>query len=198
MSLNAPPEWTKEVTLRDGTMVLLRLEVASDIEMVWGMDSTLSRESLRFLPSGFTREMVEGWLKNIDYEAILPIVAVVDEPQGERIVGSATLTFSKHPVFRHRAEFGINVHDDYQNRGLGTLLTKHIIEIARVKGIRKIMLMVVTENERAIRVYRNCGFEVEGRLRMEHYHTLTGEYGDDYRMAIILSSHPSILWGAFF
>jgi putative acetyltransferase len=186
MSLSAPPEWTKKVTLGDGTKVILRPEVASDLEMVWEMQSTLSQESLRFLPSGFTREMVEGWFKNIDYEAVLPVVAIVDEPQGERIIGSATLMFSKNPVFRHRAEFGINIHDDYQNRGLGTLLTKHMIGIARAKGIRKVTLMVVTDNERAIRVYRNCGFEVEGRLRLEHLHTLTGEYGDDYRMAVTL------------
>jgi hypothetical protein len=56
MSLNAPPEWTREVTLRDGAKVLLRPEVASGLEMVWEMQSTLSRESRRFLASGFTRD----------------------------------------------------------------------------------------------------------------------------------------------
>lgn len=78
------------------------------------------------------------------------------------------------------------MHDDYQNRGLGTSMTKHMIEIARSKALKKIYLTVVTENRRAIRVYETCGFKIEGKLEKDHYNYMTGEYGDDYIMALLL------------
>jgi hypothetical protein len=43
------------------------------------MFSTLSEETLEFLPIPFNRERVEGWFKNIDYEQPLPILGFVDE-----------------------------------------------------------------------------------------------------------------------
>ena len=65
-------------------------------------------------------------------------------------------------------------------------MTRHMIEIARSKGLKKISLTVVTENRRAIRVYEKCGFKVEGRLEKDHYNYITGDYGDDYIMALLL------------
>jgi RimJ/RimL family protein N-acetyltransferase len=182
-----PEEWTKRVRLKDGTSVLLRPEVPTDLEMLWKMYSTLSDKSLKFLPNPFTRERVESWIENLNYDRVLPILAVVEENSKEKIVAGATLAFSQVEVFKHKAEFGITVHDDYQDRGLGTALTKHMIEIARSKGLKKISLTVVTENSRAIRVYEKCGFRIEGRLEKDHYNYITGEYGDDYIMALFLS-----------
>lgn len=179
--------WTRKVQLRDGTEVLLRPEVASDLEMLWDMYSTLSEDSLRFLPIPFTKERIESWIETLDYDKVLPIVAVVKEDaEDERIVAGATLAFQQVEAYRHKAEFGITVHDDYQNKGLGTAMTKHMIYIAQVKGLKKISLTVVTENHRAIRVYQRCDFRIEGRLEKAHYNYVTGDYGDDYLMALLL------------
>jgi len=124
---------------------------------------------------------------NIDYDELLPIVAVVEEPDSrQRIVALATLGFQQGVSRRHRAEFDIVVHDDYQGRGLGTILTQHMIELARKRGLRKVYLKTSTQNLRAIHVYEKMGFRIEGRLVMEHYHHLKQEYGDDFRMAILL------------
>ena len=177
--------WTKEVQLKDGTKVLLRPEVKTDLEMLWEMYSTLSKESLRFLLGPITRRRIEGWIEDLDYDKALPILAVVRNASGRDInVASATLSFSERDVFKHKAGFGIVVHDDYQDKGLGTLLTQHMIDIAREKGLKKVYLDVFTNNERAIHVYKKCGFKIEGLLEKEHYKD--GEYGDDYRMAILL------------
>lgn len=181
-----PNEWTKRVKLKDGTSILLRPELLTDLEMLWEMFSTLSVDSLMYLPKPITRDRVESWIENLDYDRTLPILAVVKEGSKERIVGSATLAFSTVEAFKHKAEFGITVHDDYQNRGLGTALTRHIVDIARLRGLKKISLTVVTENHRAIRVYEKCGFRMEGRLEKDHYNYITGEYGDDYLMALLL------------
>ncbi len=128
------PEWRKEVRLWDGTLVLFRPEVEEDLEMLRDMYSTLGEESMRFLPP-FRREIVEGWVENLDYDRVLPILATVVEPGGgERVVAAATLTFFPNELEKHKAEFGITVHDEYQDRGLGTELTRHMVEIARGGG----------------------------------------------------------------
>jgi len=150
------------------------------------MFSTLSVETLEFLPIPFSRERVEGWFKDIDYEKHLPILGFVDEGGKTRMVASSTLGFQSMELYHHRAEFGITIHDDYQGRGLGTTLTGYMIDIARERGIKKIDLTVVSHNKRAIRVYEKLGFEVEGHLKMNHFNHVLGEYCDEYKMGLLL------------
>ena len=164
--------------------VLLRPELATDTEMLWKMFSTLSKASLDNLVLAFTRERIEGWTSNIDYDEVLPILALIREGKTQRTVGSASLHFRSDAALKHRAELGITVHDDYQDRGLGRAMINHLLEIARKKGLKKLYLLVNTENARAIHVYEKSGFKIEARLRMERYQN--GKFGDEYRMAIFL------------
>ncbi len=179
-----PKEWEGKVVLRNGQRVFLRPELSSDTEMLWEMFSTLSKESLDNLVEPFTRERVEGWTSNIDYDKHLPILALVQEGKRERIIGSATLSFHSTEANRHKAELGITVHDDYQNLGLGTILINHLLNIARKKGLKKVYLLVNTSNSRAIHVYERCGFKIEARLEKEHL--LEGKLEDYFRMATFL------------
>lgn len=175
------------VILNDGSEAFLRPVTSQDLEMVWNMLSTLSKESLRFLPHPIIREEIEQLMTHVDYEVVLPIVTIIGNSESnQRIVAIATLTFQQGVARRHRAEFDIIVHDDYQGKGLGTILTQHMIDIARVKGLKKIHLKTDTKNLGAVHVYKKLGFIIEGQLTMEHYHYLRKEYGDDYRMAILL------------
>lgn len=177
--------WSKEIILRDGARLLLRAERKSDLEPLWEMYSTLSDESLENVPDRYTHELVEGWVTNLDYERSLPILAFeADNPS--RVVASAILHFSSREETRHKAEFGIVVHDEYQGRSLGTLLTKLMIDIGRKKGLKKISLSVYAHNERGVHVYEKCGYEVEGFMKKEHWHHLLKDYVDAYRMAILL------------
>jgi len=179
-----PKEFESTITLSDETKVLVRPELPTDTEMLWEMFSTLSPESLRFLVLPFTRERVERWTSSLNYDKALPILASVKEDGETRIVAAASLTFCEAEAFKHKAEFGITVHDRFQNKGLGTALTNYMIEIARKKGLRKVYLKVITENTRAIHVYEKCGFKVEARLKKENF--VNGKYYDDYAMSIFL------------
>ncbi|MEX3950695.1 GNAT family N-acetyltransferase [Paraburkholderia sp. EG287B] len=100
------------------------------------------------------------WIANVVSPAVI-IGALV----GETIVGEAEL----HPQKLRRAhvgEIGINVHDDWQRRGVGTLLMEQILDFAdNWLGLRRLQLHVYTDNAAAIALYRKCGFEVEARLR---------------------------------
>jgi len=179
-----PSEWETVFTAKNGEKVVFRPEQSGDTEMLWEMFSTLSEESASNLTPPFTRERVESWTSNINYDEVLAIVVIIEEKSEQRIIGSASLKFNQQEALKHKAELGITVHDNYQNMGIGTALLKHLITIARMKNLKKIYLHVSTANDRAINLYKKAGFKVEGKLCKESY--INGKYRDEYRMALLL------------
>ena len=83
----------------------------------------------------------------------------------------------------------INVHQDLQNKGLGTAMIKMIVDWARSEGIHRIELGVVAEHEMVIHVYEKLGYRTEGLLREAHY-GLDGKYHDRLIMGLLLK--PSL------
>lgn len=128
-----------------------------------------SKASLENLVLQFTRERIEGWTSNIDYDKALPILALIRKGKKQSIVGSASLRFHSADALKHAC---------------GTAMINHLLVIARKKGLKKVYLRVNIENARAIHVHEKCGFKIEARLRMERYQN--GKFGDEYRMAIFL------------
>lgn len=179
---NYPNEWTKKLELKNGLTIYLRPEHSSDTAMLWEMFSTLSKESLQYVVHPFTRERIEEWTNNIDYDKNLPILALIQEGKKRRVVGTASLSFHSLEAVKHKAGLGLTVHDDYQNQGIGTNMVKHLLEIAQTKELKKIYLRVDTMNERAIRVYEKCGFKIEAKLEKEDF--VDGQFRDDYQMVI--------------
>jgi putative acetyltransferase len=179
-----PNEWEMVFTAENGKKIKLRPEKSCDTEMLWKMFSTLSKESVSNLLPPFTRKRVESWTSNINYSEVLAIVAVIEEKGEQRIIGDASLKFNPQEVVKHKAELGITVHDDYQDMGIGTVLLNHMIDVARMKGLKKVWLQVSSNNTRAIYLYKKAGFEIEGKLSKESY--VNGKYRNEYRMAIFL------------
>ncbi|WP_127594353.1 GNAT family N-acetyltransferase [Paenibacillus lautus] len=86
---------------------------------------------------------------------------------------------------RHVLEMNIAVHPAYQRQGIGQRLIEAVKDMARVEGISKLRLRVLSSNPGAFSFYRNCGFQEEGRLIQEFY--VDGRYVDDILMCCFLS-----------
>ncbi|MGB9728714.1 MAG: ribosomal protein S18-alanine N-acetyltransferase [Thermoprotei archaeon] len=56
----------------------------------------------------------------------------------------------------------IAVLPEYRNRGIGSLLLKHLIDLVKIKGIGSIILEVKKDNRPAISVYEKFGFKIVG------------------------------------
>ncbi len=69
------------------------------------------------------------------------------------------------------------VHPLHRNRGIGSDLLKHFIEISSNFGANKVILEVRVNNSRTILFYKKRGFKVVDRL--EHFYT---DGQDGYRM----------------
>ncbi|AKG03496.1 spermidine acetyltransferase [Salimicrobium jeotgali] len=93
------------------------------------------------------------------------------------------------PVHRN-TEFGIMIDPVHQGNGHAGEVTKMMVDYAfRTLNLHKIHLIVATENEKAVHIYKKIGFEIEGEMK-EHYF-INGEYRDAYMMAILKHSYEN-------
>jgi ribosomal protein S18 acetylase RimI-like enzyme len=81
---------------------------------------------------------------------------------------------------------GLAVDPGHEGQGVGHALMEALIAEARARGGRRITLRVFGPNERAQRLYKRLGFEVEGVLRGE-FRVGDGDYVDDLCMALDLT-----------
>ncbi|MDQ6674399.1 MAG: GNAT family N-acetyltransferase [Chloroflexota bacterium] len=107
-----------------------------------------------------------------------PLVAVVEG----RVVGTLSLQIQQSARRRHCAEIGMAVHDDYQGQGIGSALMTAMLDLAdNWLGLRRIELIVYTDNAPAVRLYQKFGFVVEGTARQ--FALRNGSYLDAHYMA---------------
>ena len=55
--------------------------------------------------------------------------------------------------------------EKHRKAGVGTLLVKRLLSLARKKGLSFVTLEVRASNEKAISLYEKCGFKPEGRRK---------------------------------
>ncbi len=94
----------------------------------------------------------------------------------KQIVGVITLSGSNRRRIMHKGELGISVKKQFWGKGIGTALMEECLKIAKQKGFKKIQLEVMSNNDRAIALYKKFGFEVEGVKRKAVF--VDGEYID--------------------
>lgn len=101
----------------------------------------------------------------------------------DRVIGMLTVhTFPNRPRRRHAGAVGMGVHDDWQGKGVGTALLRAGVEMSdKWLNLTRLELEVYMDNEPAIRLYEQFGFEREGTLRQ--YAFRDGVYVDAYMMA---------------
>jgi len=95
-------------------------------------------------------EQRQQWLQSLLREK-LNLVALVQD----RVVGHAVL-LDMEPG--KTCEYLVFVHQEHQNRGIGTALTRTVRQLAKNMGYCLIWLTVESTNVRAIHVYEKAGF----------------------------------------
>jgi acetyltransferase len=92
----------------------------------------------------------------IDYDRVMALVAERTEPGGgSEIVGVGRLI---RVPGRAEGEFALLVADDWQRRGIGTVLLGDLVRIGRREGLRRITGDILESNTGMLRVSRRLGF----------------------------------------
>ncbi|MEO7057630.1 MAG: GNAT family N-acetyltransferase [Caldimonas sp.] len=124
-----------EAALKDGTRVRIRPIHENDVELERQFIEALSPTSRRFRFLDTMRTPSEALLKQmttIDNTTDAAYVATIEVAGTTREIGVAR--FSARPD-GHDCELAVAVADEWQNKGLGTLLVARLIAIARSRGI---------------------------------------------------------------
>ena len=139
MTVGAP------IALGDGSRVRIRQGHRSDRDLLLRGFGRLSPQSRyrRFLaPMAELNEQTVRYLTAIDHHDHEAMVAL-DEETGE---GIGVARYVRHSERRDAAELAVTVADDWQGRGVGTLLVEVLSARAREEGIRSFTALMLADN----------------------------------------------------
>jgi GNAT superfamily N-acetyltransferase len=140
-----PPAPFEEATLRDGSKVRIARVTPRDAPLIAEGFERLSAETrrLRFLTSKPALSPAElKYLTEVDghrHEAL----GAIDPLTGR---GIAVARFVRDGQDPSRAEVAVTVSDEWQHRGLGTLMLDRLAERAREEGITHFTALVAGDN----------------------------------------------------
>jgi RimJ/RimL family protein N-acetyltransferase len=171
------------VKLKDGRKATLDWLKEDELhEVTEALNSVIREGKYLFMNSEITdMEEERRWFERGTKEGMRYLVAKVDG----RVVGGASI----HPHTdkrSHVADYGIYIRDGYRNLGLGTVLTRELVEIAKKQELEILQLSVYATNERAFHVYKKCGYRECGRLTRD-IKFLDGTYSDRILMEFPLN-----------
>jgi acetyltransferase len=149
--LEYPEKYEAIITLKGGEELLLRPVKPTDVKLTMDFYKKLSDRTkyLRFFtPKREAREDRVEKFTSVDYETSMVMVAVHDDV----MVGAARFDWDEREKVLELAE---TVRDDWQGKGLGTILFKKIVEIAREKGHRTMTAIILDENKKALSILQS-------------------------------------------
>jgi GNAT superfamily N-acetyltransferase len=149
------------VTLRDGSEVAIRALRKEDAELERDFIRNLSPESrwMRFLGQiGEPGDALIRKLTELDYQRDMAFIALSHDGGVTRQVGVSRYSLAPDG---QSCECAVTVADAWQGRGLGTLLMRDLINMARRRGIRSMFSIDASENGRMRELARDLGFKRE-------------------------------------
>ena len=182
MATTFPTHLVSDVVLRDGSTVRVRPTRPSDVTRVEDYLIGLSPETrrLRFWSQaidvgGLARKIVE-----VDYADHLTLLVLQGGDEGRMIGGAQYIRMEGG-----RAEISLSVTDEFQGRGIGSILLGQLAQEAALHDITTFVADVLPENHGMINVFRASGFTVSirakpGSIEVEFPIRLTDEAVDQF------------------
>jgi acetyltransferase len=152
-----PREYERTVLIRRGRTALLRPIRPEDEPLHEEMFKTFSPQTRRFRffsPVKESHEMLARYTQ-IDYDREIAIIAELNEGNRKKMAGVVRLIADP---YNETAEYAIVIGDPWHNQGLGTAMTRYILEIARMRGIKKVYAYVLDDNSAMLDLFRKFDF----------------------------------------
>jgi len=143
-------------TLNDGRKVEIRAQRPGDRE---GLRAAVRRASTRTLYHRFFTvkrkfsEQKAHFFLDVDFIRHVVLVAVTKEDDQPAIISGCRYVITKPGC----AEVAFSVIDDYQRKGLGTALMRHLVAIAREAGLGELVADVLADNTPMLKVFKRSG-----------------------------------------
>lgn len=153
------------IDLNDRTKVHLRSIVPEDEPLLHEAVASMSERTVYFRFFSPIKRMSDALahrLAVVDYHDRFALVATTHRPTAnERIVGVAR--YDRAPQ-TDVAEVAVAVIDEFQRRGLGSVLLAELARVAKTNGIATFQLIVLPENREMLGLLRKMGWIHQAKL----------------------------------
>lgn len=169
-------KYNKTVVLKDDREIVLRNGTSDDGENVFNVFNKTHDETdylLSYPDENCFDAKKEGEFlkKKTESRNEIEILAILEG----KVIGIAGIdAIGTKDKVKHRAEVGIAILKEYWGLGIGSVLLNACIECARQAGYVQLELNVVSDNERAISMYKKAGFIEFGRNPKGFHSRFTG------------------------
>ena len=175
--------WESDYVLSGGQTVHIRPVRPDDEERQREMFYSFTTETVyhRFFEhlKAMPHERLQAYT-SIDYRREMALVVLAREDESEPMV--AVGAYAIDPATQS-AEVAFIVREAYQGKGLGTVLFKRLIEIARVKGARSIVAEIMADNHVMIRLFHDCATGPVQSVFLDGVYRLSCEIGSSRQEA---------------
>ncbi len=164
-----------DASMLDGAAVRIRAIRPDDQKRLHDHFRGLSEQSIYFRFMGIRRDLSPQDLKRLtelDFKSHVGLAATLTENGRERFIGVGRYICGNDP---HRAEVAFAILDEFQGRGIATLLLEHLRLIAEASGVTEFEADVLGENRQMLEVFAHSGFESQRTLDsgIVHLHSST-------------------------
>jgi acyl-CoA hydrolase/GNAT superfamily N-acetyltransferase len=165
----SPPELRTVMILEDGTQINFRPIGPTDEPRMRDLFYALSQETIYYRFMTYMKRIPQKQIQNfvyVDHRNEVAIVGTLPEAHGEDIIAIGRYYLDPRT---NRAEVAFVVRDEWQNRGIGSFVLRHLITIARRNGIAGFTAEVLRENKAMQHVFNKSGCKVSSRLNDNVY-----------------------------
>jgi acetyl coenzyme A synthetase (ADP forming)-like protein len=155
-----PSNLVSDVVLRDGSTVRIRPARPDDLARVQDYLLGLSPETrrLRFWTVAVNIGELAEKIVDVDYRDHLTLLVLRGGDDGTMIGGAQ---YSR--MDEGRAEIGMSVADEWQGKGIGSILLGQLAQAAGERGVTIFVAEVLPENHGMIGLFRESGFPLSIR-----------------------------------
>jgi acetyltransferase len=156
-----PRHLVRQLQLNDGTDIVIRPIRPEDAEMEDRFVRELSAESRYFRFMNQLQELSQEMLvrfTQIDYHNEMALVAVATVDGKDEQIGVARYTTN---LDKTSCEFALTVSDDWQHRGIGHILMKDLMDVARHRDLSQMEGQVLSDNKKMLDLVRTLGFSAK-------------------------------------
>jgi RimJ/RimL family protein N-acetyltransferase len=157
---------TGDLRARDAAAVAIRMATPRDAGPLLALKRVLDHET-RFMllePDERTTTESEAAAQLRSTAARPNSVVLVADVKGE-LVGYVEASGGVFRRNRHTAYVVIGIRQSHAGQGIGGRLLGELERWARATGVLRLELTVMTNNERAVGLYRKSGYQIEGTRR---------------------------------
>ena len=166
----------------------LRPMVASDQSALLDFFRRIPVDERQLFKDDITRvSVIRGWVRNLDYLNILPLLAF----EGSRVVADITLHRDRRGWARHVSKIRLTLDPEYRRQGLARALVLELIDLSKGLNIAILQAEILDVQREARLLFEDLGFQGVATLP-QHAIDLAGRVHDILIYALTITAPESL------